>query len=126
MTPKLTHYDFLGLIHGDFNEQNIIVSPSGSGYGIIDFGDIHVTHYLFELAITLCYMMLQCVTAGDMDPLEGSGWALKGYMKERNVPQLELELLRVSKSKSRTFLFLPFPIDILHMYSVCEHIDSVL
>ena len=88
-------------MHGDFNEQNIIVTPSPLDptehvmHGLIDFGDIHNGPYLFELGITLCYMMLECLKGKDIDPLEGSGYTLAGYMSKREIPPLEFELLRV-------------------------------
>ena len=65
---------FTGVIHGDFNEQNILVTKSedtqacassSSGNegdyhvsGVIDFGDSSYGPYIFEAAITITYMML--------------------------------------------------------------------
>ena len=52
-----------GPIHGDFNEQNILMRETGRGSGeysvhtVIDFGDAHVNPLAFELAITIMYMM---------------------------------------------------------------------
>ncbi len=69
-------------------------NPGYKIHGVIDFGDMHTAHYLFELAILLCYMMLECVKI-ELDPLEGSGYTLAGYMTKRNVSDLELKLLRV-------------------------------
>lgn len=87
------------IIHGDFNEQNIIVSckssesndddaqkSSSSAYqvsGIIDFGDTNYSPLLFEVAIALTYMMLQA------QDLSVGGIFLAGF--ESVVPLLALE-----------------------------------
>ena len=93
---------FSGIIHGDFNEQNILVQRKATAtydqycvHGVIDFGDMHKSYYVFELAILLCYMMLECIKV-NLDPLEGSGFALAGYMTKWKVSSFELKLLRVS------------------------------
>ena len=47
-----------GYIHGDFNEQNIIVdSLSGDIRGLIDFGDSQKNPLVYDLAIAVMYMM---------------------------------------------------------------------
>ncbi|KAM7351750.1 hydroxylysine kinase isoform 1-T3 [Cochliomyia hominivorax] len=66
------------IIHGDFNEQNIIVEPAGEGNnykvkGIIDFGDTSKSPVLFEVGIALTYMMLQAKS------LESGGIFLAGF-----------------------------------------------
>lgn len=87
-----------GYIHGDFNEQNIIVSATGedpSTYhidGLIDFGDIHHTCFIFELAITIMYMMLEVKI---MDPNEVAGHTLAGYITHRAITDDEWSILRV-------------------------------
>ncbi|KAG5866464.1 hypothetical protein JTB14_022612 [Gonioctena quinquepunctata] len=81
-----------GLIHGDFNEQNIIVAEKNGEYelkAVIDFGDSHVACYLYELAITMCYMML---IEKDVWP---GGYVLAGYSAVRKVQEKELSLLRI-------------------------------
>ncbi|TMW54879.1 hypothetical protein DOY81_000112 [Sarcophaga bullata] len=60
---KIDNFD-AQIIHGDFNEQNLVVEPcnSGSDYkvkGIIDFGDTNKSPVLFEVGIALTYMLLQ-------------------------------------------------------------------
>ncbi|XP_061540687.1 hydroxylysine kinase-like isoform X1 [Phycodurus eques] len=49
------------LLHGDLNDLNVLVQANeGKDYtvaGIIDFGDIHFGYYVYELAITIMYMM---------------------------------------------------------------------
>lgn len=66
------------IIHGDFNEQNIIVTPSANGQdykvkGIIDFGDTNKSPILFEIGIGLTYMLLQAKN------LESGGIFLAGF-----------------------------------------------
>ena len=65
-----------GIIHGDFNEQNILVRPLKNDpeqyeiFGVIDFGDSQKNPYIFELAITIMYMMTKCEV---IDPNEVGG-----------------------------------------------------
>ncbi|ODN06024.1 Hydroxylysine kinase [Orchesella cincta] len=91
-----------GVLHGDFNEQNIIIQPSTTEpgeydvHGLIDFGDLQAGAYIFELAITTCYMMLECVKEGvTLDSFEGAQNVLKGYSTVRNIPDKELKVLRI-------------------------------
>ncbi|XP_045762192.1 hydroxylysine kinase [Maniola jurtina] len=90
-------YDELekGVIHGDVNEMNVIceLKPGGSKTdyrisGIIDFGDIQYSYYVFELAITMTYAML--ITG---DPRSG-GFVLAGYTVNRRLPDDEYRLLK--------------------------------
>lgn len=83
------------VIHGDYNEQNILVGKnSGNGnfkvIGFIDFGDTQKSCLLFELAIALTYMML---TTGQ---IETGGFFLGGYKMTRLIPQNELKVLKVN------------------------------
>jgi ethanolamine-phosphate phospho-lyase len=47
------------IIHGDFNEANIIIKENILS-GIIDFGDISYAPTIAELAILLTYIMMMC------------------------------------------------------------------
>ncbi|XP_028850074.1 hydroxylysine kinase-like [Denticeps clupeoides] len=64
--------------HGDFNDHNILAEPDGtSGYrisGILDFGDMSCGYYIFELAITIMYMMIESAS-----PLDVGGHVLAGW-----------------------------------------------
>lgn len=85
-----------GMIHGDFNEQNIIVNKTDKPNeykisSIIDFGDSCFSHYVFELAISMCYMMIQ---TGE---IETGGLVLAGYTSVRHVPEHERKVLKVYK-----------------------------
>uniref|UniRef100_A0A2H1VFQ9 Hydroxylysine kinase n=1 Tax=Spodoptera frugiperda TaxID=7108 RepID=A0A2H1VFQ9_SPOFR len=94
VVPRLDELE-KGVIHGDVNEMNVLVGlkegGSKSDYrvtGIIDFGDIQYSYYVFELAITMTYMML---VAGD--PRVG-GYVLAGYTVNRRLPDNEYRLLK--------------------------------
>lgn len=85
-----------GIIHGDFNEQNILVGPVSpdrpSEYkitGVIDFGDTCHSCYMFELAITMAYMILQ---SGDIST---GGLVMAGYSMVRTIPEHEKKVLKV-------------------------------
>jgi len=58
------------VIHGDFNEQNVLVrqdSQSSSAaavtvVAVIDFGDSEVAPYIFDVAIAVVYCILEVST----------------------------------------------------------------
>ncbi|KAL7046446.1 hypothetical protein ACKWTF_002573 [Chironomus riparius] len=82
------------IIHGDFNEQNVLVNkiPTSGDYrvaGVIDYGDTQYSCLLFEIAIALTYMML---ITGD---IETGGYFLAGYKMVRLIPENEMNLLRI-------------------------------
>ncbi|XP_023699949.2 hydroxylysine kinase [Paramormyrops kingsleyae] len=64
--------------HGDFNDHNILVKPDGpAGYkisGIIDFGDMSSGYYVFELSITIMYMMIESPNPVDVGGPVLAGW----------------------------------------------------
>lgn len=79
--PKLT--DFRECInHGDLNDHNILVesSKSASGdavyqvSGILDFDDMSCGYYVFEVAITIMYMMIE-----SKNPIQVGGHVLAGF-----------------------------------------------
>ncbi|KAK7108230.1 hydroxylysine kinase-like [Littorina saxatilis] len=92
-----------GFIHGDPNEQNILVKRNadvtGSDSdeyviaGVLDFQDAARTHPLYDLGMLVAYTMLQAKT---FDPLEVGGHILAGYRSVLDLPELELSLLRVT------------------------------
>lgn len=57
--------------------------------GIIDFGDIQYSYYVFELAIAMTYVML--ITGDPKD----AGFVLAGYTVNRRLPDDEYRLLKV-------------------------------
>lgn len=92
--PQLETFE-RGLIHGDFNEHNILVTRNEitkQHYvsGILDFGDTSYSHYLFEVAIAMTYMMLTSKN------LKAGGLLLAGYESVRLMAKEEKKLLKVS------------------------------
>lgn len=84
------------VIHGDFNEQNVLVgkAPSAADYkviGFLDFGDTQKSCLLFDLAIALTYAML---TTGE---IETGGLFLAGYKMTRLIPENEMKVLKVRR-----------------------------
>lgn len=85
-----------GIIHGDFNEQNILVGPISADRpddykitGVIDFGDTSYSCYVYELAIAIAYMILQ---SGD---IATGGLVMAGYSMVRKIPDHERKVLKV-------------------------------
>ncbi|VEN57966.1 unnamed protein product, partial [Callosobruchus maculatus] len=82
-----------GIIHGDINEQNIIVEKGDNKEyplkGIIDFGDVNEACYLFELAIVMTYMILEA------KDVEVGSYVIAGYESVRDVPIEEFRLLKI-------------------------------
>lgn len=84
------------IIHGDFNEQNILVgkAPGNEFYqvtGFLDYGDTQKSCLLFEISIALTYMLLQ---TGE---IETGGFFLAGYRMVRLIPENEMKLIKVRK-----------------------------
>ncbi|CAL7946133.1 unnamed protein product [Xylocopa violacea] len=79
------------IIHGDLNEQNFVMSPDGKEIvAVIDFGDSHRTCLIFDLAITLCYMILQAADIGM------GKHVVEGYQDIRKLTDLEKKILKVT------------------------------
>lgn len=80
--------------HGDFNDLNILVQPCESdGYrisGILDFGDMNSGYYIYELAITVTYMMTE-----HPRPIEVGGPVLAGWESVLPLNEAEKECLYV-------------------------------
>jgi len=62
---------------------------------VLDFGDTQRSCYVFELAVTVCYMML---LAADSNPLEAAGHVIAGYNIVRPLPEVEFRILKVSRN----------------------------
>ncbi|XP_011885218.1 PREDICTED: hydroxylysine kinase isoform X2 [Cercocebus atys] len=81
VTPKLSHFREC-INHGDLNDHNILIesSKSASGNaeyqvsGILDFDDMSYGYYVFELAITIMYMMIE-----SKNPIQVGGHVLAGF-----------------------------------------------
>lgn len=80
-----------GMIHGDLNEQNILVDGEEGRkvVAVLDVGDSQKSCLVFELAIALCYMLLR---AGDI----GKGkYLINGYNNLRSIPITEKNILKL-------------------------------
>ncbi|XP_060739705.1 hydroxylysine kinase-like isoform X1 [Tachysurus vachellii] len=77
VVPKLPSFRKC-INHGDLNDHNILVKQDGpSCYkisGILDFGHMSSGYFVFELAITIMYIMLQ-----SRNPLEVIGPVIAGF-----------------------------------------------
>lgn len=87
--PSMEHQ----IIHGDFNEQNIVVEqvPNQTEYtikGVIDFGDTSKSPLIFEIGIALTYMILQA------NDLANGGIFLSGYTSLNPIENSEMALLK--------------------------------
>ncbi|XP_034535278.1 hydroxylysine kinase-like isoform X2 [Notolabrus celidotus] len=67
-----------GIIHGDLSDQNILVTPGGGGHhevsGVLDFSFLMNGCYVFELAVSIMYLMLE-----NPRPLDVGGAVLAGW-----------------------------------------------
>jgi len=84
------------MIHGDFNEHNILVrkySEKWMADGVLDFGDTQFNCYLFEVALAACYMML--MAKEPLDPVRAGALVVVGYNTNRPLAKTELDLIRV-------------------------------
>ena len=78
-----------GIIHGDLNEQNLLVNFEGNRVSaVIDFGDTHRACMVYEIAITVCYMIIQArdVTAAKH--------VIDGYQSVKKLTELEKEIFK--------------------------------
>jgi len=86
------------IIHGDFNEQNILCklnTDTGEQevHSVIDFGDSQRNPLLYELGITIMYMMTRCTV---VKPSQAGGHVVSGYLRHRQLTTLERKLLRIT------------------------------
>ncbi|XP_055837835.1 hydroxylysine kinase [Episyrphus balteatus] len=94
-TNVLPHVDKMKkqVIHGDYNEQNIIVEPKKNSdefrvCGIIDFGDTTYSPIIFEIGIAMTYMILQAKS------LVAGGVFLAGYDTNKPLKPEEKKFLK--------------------------------
>ncbi|XP_066492345.1 hydroxylysine kinase [Tiliqua scincoides] len=81
IVPKLSTFRPC-INHGDFNDHNILLvtspvslqEPQYRVSGILDFSDMSYGYYVFEVAITIMYMMIE-----SKDPLSVGGHVLAGF-----------------------------------------------
>ena len=88
-----------GVIHGDINEQNLVVSKKAAAedaeyqvFGILDFGDSQYSYYAFDLAIAITYMSIDNQV---IEPLLAGGHVLAGYCSKYSLNESEFDALKV-------------------------------
>lgn len=87
------------MIHGDLSDNNILIKASSSlprdyeVVGFLDFGDATEAYYVFEIAILICYVMINAGT--EDDPIELGGHALAGYLSEFPLSVADLSVLKI-------------------------------
>lgn len=88
------------VIHGDVNDENVLVIPNECGdrheiASIIDVGDMSVSYRVFEIAICMMYMIMLRVEQGDThsEAIRMAGLVLQGYQSVNGLSQLGLSLL---------------------------------
>lgn len=88
-----------GMIHGDLSDNNILIKASSSlpgdyeVVGFLDFGDATEAYYVFEIAILICYVMINA--GAEDDPIELGGHALAGYLSEFPLSVADLSVLKI-------------------------------
>ncbi len=75
------------VIHGDANDHNLLVHRDRAT-GLLDFGDIHYTAIICELAIACAYAGF-----GTSDPIAAAVHMTRGYHREYPLNEKEIELL---------------------------------
>lgn len=76
-----------GLIHGDLNDDNLLVAE-GKLNGVLDFGDTLYNPLICDLAIALAYILLD-----EPDPWRSGAQVVAGYHAIRRLSAAEIELL---------------------------------
>ncbi|CAD5124473.1 DgyrCDS12755 [Dimorphilus gyrociliatus] len=81
-----------GPIHADFNDQNILIENE-TVTGIFDFGDAQSAPYIYDLAICIFYLTIECKRDKLEDWLQIGKRALEGYEKIRKLKDIEKKVL---------------------------------
>ncbi|XP_046365177.2 hydroxylysine kinase-like [Haliotis rufescens] len=90
-----------GMIHGDLNEGNILVTEAADDdrwrdehdvSAILDYGDSAYQPYIFEVAIAMAYMS---ILSDNIPPQTASGFVLAGYLTQNDLSDREIKLLKL-------------------------------
>jgi len=80
------------VIYGDANDYNVLVSPPWPQprkiVSVIDFGDMHYSLTVSEVAIAAAYAML-----GEKDPLSAASFVVAGYHRAFPLKEAEIAVL---------------------------------
>ena len=88
IAPALAHLP-RQVIHGDFNPHNLLADPGQPGTltGILDFGDMTLSHRICDLAVAASYLIDPADPAGLLVPLT------RAYHRANPLTEAELRLL---------------------------------
>lgn len=79
-----------GIIHGDLNEQNLLVGSEGTSVvAVVDFGDSHRACTIFELAISSCYMIIQTLD------ISAGKYVIEGFQSIKKLTDIEKSILKI-------------------------------
>ncbi|XP_046558185.1 hydroxylysine kinase-like [Haliotis rubra] len=90
-----------GMIHGDLNAGNILVTKAARDdrwkdehdvSAILDYGDSSYQPYIFEAAIAMTYMS---ILSDNIPPQTASGYVLAGYLTKNDLSDREIDLLKI-------------------------------
>jgi Ser/Thr protein kinase RdoA (MazF antagonist) len=105
----------MSIIHGDINEQNLIVQqelsagdrkkPDQVQFALIDFGDVHYAPTVFDVAIFMTYVLIVCTEVGG---LEIGKYVLDGVKSVANLTDYETKVLPVILIQFHRFNFVCF------------------
>ena len=76
------------VIHGDINNDNVLVDDAGQITGLIDFEDVSCTLFVTEVAIAVAYAML-----GRRDPAAAAAYVIRGCDEVRPLLDDERDLV---------------------------------
>ena len=93
VTPRL---DLLPkqFIHGDASYTNLIANEEENTLGFIDFGDFNYSCRVFELAISLMYIINASKSDhSSCEPIKMAGYVFAGYQSVNPLSEMEIDLL---------------------------------
>lgn len=82
-----------GLNHADVTLTNVLVGPTGHITGLIDFGDLHHTAHVCDLAVTLTSVLRNTADPRPADTWELAAAVLVGYQRHRPLTHGEVDVL---------------------------------
>ena len=91
----------IGIIHGDFNTQNILVNTTSTSRNggeevftietLLDFGDASRSYLVFDIAIAIAHVILE---NKEVDMIDIGGYILAGYLSSRSINSEEMHVLK--------------------------------
>lgn len=79
-------------IHADFNDRNVLIK-NYDVVGLIDFGDAQIAPKVYDLALCMFYLIVDCKRENYIDWLTVGRNILKGYESIRRLEDLEKKAL---------------------------------